>query len=126
MALRHLYCSLVRPHLDYAVSVWNPYFVKDIKLLKGVQKRATKLVKELKDVPYEERLKKLELTSLEQNRDRGDLIQIYKIINRLEDIHLIKGVNSVDSEHYTRGNSLKLRRELVKICTPRFNFSQTE
>ena len=96
--------------------------MKDIKLLKGVQRRATKLVKELKNLPYEIRLKKLELTTLEQRRDSGDLIQMYKIIYGLEDVRLIKGLNFVDSDHFTRGNSLKLRRELVKNCTPRFNF----
>ena len=122
ISLKHLYCSLVRPYLDYAVSVKNFYFVKDIKLLEGVQRRATKLVKELKNLPYEIRLKKLELTTLEQRRDRGDLIQMYKIIYGLEDVRLIKGLNFVDSDHFTRGNSLKLRRELVKNCTPRFNF----
>ena len=90
--------------------------------MEGVQRRATKLVKELKNLPYELRLKKLELTTLEQRRDRGDLIQMYKIIYGLEDVRLIKGLNFVDSDHFTRGNSLKLRRELVKNCTPRFNF----
>ena len=96
--------------------------MKDIKLLKGVQRRATKLVKELKNLPYGIRLKKLELTTLEQRRDRGDLIQMYKIIYGIDDVRLIKGLNFVDSDHFTRGNSLKLRRELVKNCTPRFNF----
>ena len=47
---------------------------------------------------------------------------MYKIIYGLEDVRLIKGLNFVDSDHFTRGNSLKLRRELVKNCTPRFNF----
>ena len=94
----------------------------DIKLLEGVQRRARKLVREFKNLPYEVRLKKLALTALELRRDRGDLIQIYKIINGLEDIHLIKGLNFVDSDHFTRGNSLKLRRKLIKNCTPRFNF----
>ena len=64
----------------------------------------------------------IELTTLEQRRDRGDLIQVYKIIYGLEDVRLIKGLNFVNSDHFTRGNSLKLRRELVKNCTPRFNF----
>ena len=96
--------------------------MKDIKLLKGVQRKATKTVKELKNLPYEIRLKKLEMTTLNQRRDRGDQIQMYKIIYGLEYIPLIKGLNFVDSDHLTRGNSLKLRRELVKKCTPRFKF----
>ena len=96
-ANRDLYCSLVRPHLDYVVGILNPYFVKDIKLLEGVQRRVAKLVKELKILPYEIRLKKLEPTTLEQRRDIGDLIQINKIMHGLEDVSLIKGLNFVDS-----------------------------
>ena len=46
---------------------------------------------------------------------------MYKIIYGLEDVRLIKGQNFVGSNRFTRGDSLKLRRELVKNCTPRFN-----
>ena len=34
--IRLLYTSLVRPHLDYAVSSWSPYFEKDIKQIEKV------------------------------------------------------------------------------------------
>jgi len=42
--LRLLYTSLVRPHLDYACVVWQPYFLKDIRALEAVQRRATRLL----------------------------------------------------------------------------------
>ena len=122
ISLRHLYCSLVRPFLDCVANVWNPYFMKDIKLLEGVQRRSTKLIKQLKNLPYEERLNKLELTALEHRRDIRDLIPIYKIINGLGEVNLIKGLNLIDSAYFTTGNSQKLRRELVKNCSSRFNF----
>jgi len=57
-----LYTSLVRPHLDYASSVWCPYKTGDIEDIKKVQKWATKLVTELKHLPYTERLKRLNLS----------------------------------------------------------------
>ena len=47
ISLRLLYCLLLRPHLDFAVSVWNPYFNKIINVLEEVQRRATKLTKGL-------------------------------------------------------------------------------
>jgi ribonuclease P/MRP protein subunit RPP40 len=58
-----LYKSLVRPHLKYCVQAWRPYLKKDIELIEGVQRRATKSIKSLKDETYENRLKKLHLTS---------------------------------------------------------------
>jgi len=40
-----LYKSLVKLHLKYYIQVWNPYLTKDIKLIEGVQRWATKLLK---------------------------------------------------------------------------------
>jgi len=68
---------MVRSHLDYASSVWCPYKTGDIEVLEDiekVQKRATKLVIELKHLPYTERLKRLNLHTLKYRRLRGDMI----------------------------------------------------
>jgi len=76
-----LYKSLVRPHLEYCCQVWSPHYSKDIKLLEGVQCRATRLVSGMKSFCYADRLKNLGLMSLENRRIRSDLIETYKIIN---------------------------------------------
>ena len=59
----NLYMSLVRPLLEYCVQVWSPHLRKHIKLIEGVQQRATRMVPELKHLTYEERLEKLKLTT---------------------------------------------------------------
>ena len=82
----NLYPVLVRPHLEYCVQAWSPYKLKYIKLIERVQRRATKLVPELRDLGYNDRLRRLGLTTLEERRVRGDMIETYKIISRKEDI----------------------------------------
>ena len=67
------YKSLVRPHLDYAMQAWSPHMETDKKIIEKVQARATKLIPNLKDLPYEDRLNRLNLTTLERRRQRGIL-----------------------------------------------------
>ena len=55
-----LYKALIRPHIEYGNVIWHPFLRKDIESVEKVQKRATKLVPELKDLTYIERLKKIE------------------------------------------------------------------
>jgi ribonuclease P/MRP protein subunit RPP40 len=78
-----LYKSLVRPHLEYASSVWSPTLKGDIQNLEKVQRRATKLVPGISALPYEDRLKQLHLPTLQYRRLRTDLILIYKYTNHL-------------------------------------------
>lgn len=44
------------------------------------------MVPELCNLPYEERLLKLNLTTLENRRVRGDLIEVFKIIHGYENV----------------------------------------
>ena len=74
-----LYKDLVRPHVEYAHSVWCPYKKCDITDIQKGQKRATKLIISLKNCSHKERLKILNLPTLKYRRLRGDMIDVFKI-----------------------------------------------
>ena len=49
-----LYKALVRSHLDYAISIWSPYKQNYKDAVENVQRRATKQLPFMKNIPYEE------------------------------------------------------------------------
>ena len=51
-----LYKAIVIPHLEYCIQAWRPYRKKDIDTLERIQRRATKIIPELRYLSYEERL----------------------------------------------------------------------
>lgn len=81
---KKLFTSFVRPHLEYAQAVWHPHLVKHKRVIENVQKRATKLVDGMKDMSYEERLRELNLPTLEFRRERGDMIEVFNHIHRYD------------------------------------------
>ena len=81
-----LYKQYVRPHLEYCAQAWSPWLEQDKKVLEKVQERAVKMVSGLQSCNYKERLKELGLQSLEARRVRGDMIQVWKIINNYDNL----------------------------------------
>ena len=97
----------------------RPYYRKDIDL---IERRASKLIPQLKDKSYEERLIFLELTTLETRRLRGDLIEVFKIFKGYDDLKPSKFLNL--NTNLTRGHSLKLFKGRFNLDCRKFFFSR--
>jgi len=80
-----LFTSIVRPHLEYGATIWNPVKKNLITIIENVQRRATKWLPGFSTLSYKERLKEIKLTTLQYRRYRGDMIELYKLFHDFYD-----------------------------------------
>ena len=62
--MRKIITTMIRPNLEYAEEMWFPHKKKHVLKLERIQRIATKMMPEFEDLPYEERLKEMHLTTL--------------------------------------------------------------
>ena len=115
-----LYTTLVRPILEYANIAWGPTFITDQKSLEKVQRRATKMLPELYNLTYAERLHLLKLPSLYYRRRRGDMIFVYQLIHNFFNIDT-SAFFIPATVTTTRGHNYKLFKSHT-CCLARTNF----
>ena len=92
---RLLYLAFVRSQLGYASEVWAPQScIRDLKLLEGVQRRATRYILGCHRDPnsrpsYKSRLVSLNLLSISYWLECRDLLFLYKGVNGLLNFRLV-------------------------------------
>ncbi len=111
--LVQLYTSLVRPVLEYGNVIWSPHQQSHIKLIEGVQHRATKMLASLANLPYPERLKQLNLPSLAYRRMRGDAIEMFKYCHGKYSVYKrpFALYSEVQRQSITRDHGFKVKKE---------------
>jgi len=75
-----IYKTYIRPRLEFCIQSWSSYLHKNIEILERIQRTATRLVPQLRKLSYEERLRKLGLTTLKEKRLRADMIEVFKLL----------------------------------------------
>ena len=108
-SMRQLYTSLVRPHLEYDHAITYPRYENDKKLPEQVQGRAMKLIPELRECDYVDRLKAWNLPSLHYRSDRGHMIECYKLTH---DMYNIPQILNLENKYFL-GHSFKLKISLA-------------
>ena len=113
-----LYQIYVRPQLEYAIQAWRPWLSKDIEVLERVQRRAVRMTSGLKGKNYEEKLAEVGLQSLEDRRERGDAIQIWKILTKYDDVEeenwFNRRTDTTDQTTRLSSNSLNLQQKTFR------------
>ena len=79
--IRRFFTTYIRPIVENCTTVWSPHLLKDIQLLESVQRKFTKRIPGLKNLPYGERLSILNLDTLECRRLCNDLVMCYKMLH---------------------------------------------
>ena len=113
-----LYKAIVRPHLEYCIQAWNPHLRKDVDMIEKIQRRATKLIPELRD------LTECGLTTLETRRLRVDQIEVFKILNGYEDIDYNIFFLEIKESNITRGHNYTLVKKQSRLDVRKYSFSQ--
>ena len=86
-------------------------------------RRATKMIPEIRDLSYESRLLQCGLTTLETRRLRGDQIEVFKIANGYEDVDRNMFFKLKEGSR-TRGHKAALVKEQCRLDMRKYSFSQ--
>ena len=109
--------------MEYNSSVWNPSYIGQIEELEKVQRSATKLLRECRNLSFSERLKYLKLPTLRFRRCRGDMIETFKLLTQRYDNRNGLPLLQISLNDRTRENDMKLIKTHVRYDIRRLFFT---
>jgi ribonuclease P/MRP protein subunit RPP40 len=112
-----LYKQYVLPHLEFAGQALSPWTVKFKEILEKVQRRAIGMVSGLLSHDYDERLKELKMTTLEERRHQSDMLQVFKILKGHDNVKLDQWFKMAEDG----GGRTRQATGLLKLSKPRVN-----
>ena len=77
----------------------------------------------IKNLTYEDRLRKLKLPSLRFRCLRGDMIEVYKVLSGIHDERVTVGLLELQGNTSTRGHSLKLKKQRHRLDIRKYFFT---
>ena len=121
--LLKLYKTLIRPLLEYCSSTWSPHYVKDKQPLEKAQHWFTRTVPGLARMEYQDQLKVLNIWSLEERRNRADLLETFKVVKGLSTMPA-NSFFEISKDKRTRGHDWKLVKHHCRTDVRKFFFSE--
>ena len=91
--------------------------------LEKIQRRATRMMEELRGMEYEERLRQTRLVTLEARRTRAGIIEMFKIMKGLEGLNR-EDFFEMEVDKRTRGHTLKILKMGARLDCRKYSFSQ--
>ena len=119
--LTRAFSTYVRPILEYASPIWSPHLRRDIDSLEKVQRRFTKTFHNLRFLPYNIRLERLNLQSVSLRHSNLDLCTCYRLLHHLTHLDPLLFV-SPRNHSVTRGHPFTLTKPIVRLNSSKYSF----
>ena len=103
------------PHLDFCAPLWNSLTKEESDKIEGIQRKFTRFITGCHGLSYEERLTLLELVPLSNRRQYLDLIQAYRLINKIDEMDHDVFSRDQGSRQTRSSNKFNVREENCRL-----------
>lgn len=123
LTLVSIYKALCILTWKFCSPAWSPHYKKDGELLEKVQHRSTRMFSYLRKLSYSDCLKALGLWTVEERRNRSNIIQVFKMLKGFSKTPL-ETLFEWDTNRRTSGHSYKLKKRFSRSNTRHYYFSE--